>query len=213
MGYHPAPHDLGYHQNGQDAPPPYDDEQPQAYDGADDVESEGNYRGSDPEWNEGEGHQSDGAESEFVASGENAEDDDEMDFEDEEKPSKKVYDYDLSPKHNTKYSGLIKNHADYLNEKDRRRRDETANKTGAEWNIPTKPEEMRKHVESLFNAIKNLKGIYDQPTAGGHPAQAVARIRNGYYPDDYLELVCWEILVSLFIYFVAIAICFTDTLI
>jgi hypothetical protein len=196
MGYHPAPHDHAYQQHGQDSPPPYDDQQAQTYDGADDLESEGNYRGSDPEWNEGEGHQSDGGESDFVASGENAEDDDEMDG-DEEKPSKLVYNYEMVPKHDTKYSGLIKSHSDYLVEKDRRRVEETRDKTGDEWNMPKNPEEMRKHVESLFNAIKNLTGIYDQPTASKHPAQAVARIKNGYYPDDYLELVCWEILVSL----------------
>lgn len=195
MGYHPAPHDIGYHQNGQDAPPPYNDEQAQTFDGADDAESDGNYRGSDPEWNEGEGHLSDGGESEFVD--ENAGDDEMKNDEEEEKPSKQSYDYEMPAKHNTKYSGLIKDLEHYKTEKDRRRREETAGKEGKEWNMPDSDAEMRKHVESLFNAIKNLKGIYDQPTASNHPAQAVARIKNGYYPDDYLEMVCWDILVSL----------------
>jgi len=201
MGYHQAPHDLDLQQNGQDAPPPYDDQNPQPYDGADEGESDGNYNGSDLEWQapqSPQSPQSDGG-SEFIASGENAEDDDdddEMAGEDEEGPSKKVYDFDDLHKHTTKYVGLIKSHAHYLEEKDRRRRDETRGKEGEEWGIPKTEEEKRKHVEALFKAFKNLKGIYDQPTAGGHPAQAVARISNGYYPDDYLELVCWDILVS-----------------
>jgi len=43
MGYHQAPHELGFQQNGQDTPPPYDDEHPQPYGGG---ESDGNYNGS-----------------------------------------------------------------------------------------------------------------------------------------------------------------------
>lgn len=194
MGYNSTPHDLGYHHNGPESPPPYDDQQGQTYDGADDPESEGNYHGSDPEWNEREGIQSDGGESEFV---DNAEDDVEMEDGDDEKPNKLTYDYDIPAKYDTKFAGRIKSPEDYVREKDRRRRDDLKGKDGSEWNMPKDDPEMRAHVESLFKAIKNLKGIFDQPTASGHPAQAVARIRNGYYPDDYLERACWEILVSL----------------
>lgn len=62
--------------------------------------------------------------------------------------------------------------------------------------FPSTNRELRIHVKRLVDAIKNTNDILDKPCKNGKPAQAAQRLDRGYYPDEDVELLAWETLVS-----------------
>ncbi|CZR63404.1 uncharacterized protein PAC_13301 [Phialocephala subalpina] len=63
--------------------------------------------------------------------------------------------------------------------------------------FPSTNHELRIHVKRLVDAIKNTDNILDKPCKNGKPAQAAQRLDRGYYPDEDVELLAWEILFGL----------------
>lgn len=51
-------------------------------------------------------------------------------------------------------------------------------------------------VERLVEAINNMTHLLDERAANGNEPQAVARIQTGFYPEAYVEEVCWTLVVS-----------------
>lgn len=66
--------------------------------------------------------------------------------------------------------------------------------------FPAPGHEQWAHVKKLIEAIKNTRDILDKPCKNGKPAQAAQRLDRGYYPDQDIELLAWEILVSISFY-------------
>jgi hypothetical protein len=67
--------------------------------------------------------------------------------------------------------------------------------SGGEHDFPVSEEEQRKLVRELFESIKYTENVLDKPGKDGRPAQAVRRIRDGFYPNELIEMKCWELLV------------------
>lgn len=61
---------------------------------------------------------------------------------------------------------------------------------------PEDDRRMREWVQKLMNAMININDIKDGEKNNGNPSTAVARISNGYYDPEAVELACWELLAS-----------------
>jgi hypothetical protein len=97
------------------------------------------------------------------------------------------------------YQALIRNEAHYYMENNSRVRADLHEKKadGAVSGAPIDDEMKRYWVGRLFGAFKNTIGIKDKNCKNGKPAQSAQRLASDYYPDKEIEMVCWQIFVSL----------------
>ncbi|KAF8853712.1 hypothetical protein BDZ45DRAFT_66368 [Acephala macrosclerotiorum] len=92
---------------------------------------------------------------------------------------------------------------DFLAAKNKRIKDQRDRKErlkideGEPVDFPAPGREQWVHVKELIEAIKNTRDILDKPCKNGKPAQAAQRLDRGYYPDQDIELLAWEILYGL----------------
>jgi hypothetical protein len=95
------------------------------------------------------------------------------------------------------YQALIRNQAHYRELKNQPIGEEMSEAfvSGGEYDFPVSEEEQRKLVGELFESIKYTENVLDKPGKDGRPAQAVRRIRDGFYPNELIEMKCWELLV------------------
>lgn len=97
-------------------------------------------------------------------------------------------------------SGDIEQELDHIRSEMRRKSREKASKIMRDTDqldtFPTDSATQHSLVMKLFFAIKNTETTVDKKGKDGKEAQAVLRIRNGYYSDEDLLIRCYELLVS-----------------
>ncbi|KAL3418472.1 hypothetical protein PVAG01_10188 [Phlyctema vagabunda] len=93
------------------------------------------------------------------------------------------------------HTRVIRTTADYEAKKDSRHRAADDNEKALQ--CPQTDAEKCIYVDYLFNAIHDLSGVADKEMKGGKPAQAVQKLMDGYYPDEAIEELCWDIVTKL----------------
>ncbi|KAH8809047.1 hypothetical protein F5884DRAFT_753552 [Xylogone sp. PMI_703] len=61
---------------------------------------------------------------------------------------------------------------------------------------PTNPSQKRVYINRLFDAMKNTSNVIDKTGKNGAEAVSVRKMREGAWPDQAIEMACWEIFVS-----------------
>ena len=164
-------------------------------DGTYDEGSESHYPEPDPDYREDRQSEDEGSEYVVPAFGDN-EDDGSNDKFDVKVSTDLNYSYAVNADSYTSYRAIIKNEAHYDFKKDERRNNDTKNKKEGGKGFPKTNDEKLSWVGRLFEAIKNMDNVTDQPGKDDKLPQAVVRIREGFYEDEHIEKVCWSILVS-----------------
>lgn len=109
---------------------------------------------------------------------------------------------DDDPEQDNDLDGLtLRNCEDYLDQVGKRVREQRIVRTrwladyGDGIDFPTDASEQRAYVKRLMVAMKSTTNVLDKACKNGKPAQAAQRLARGYYPDEEIEMVCWQILV------------------
>ncbi|KAL3418471.1 hypothetical protein PVAG01_10187 [Phlyctema vagabunda] len=92
------------------------------------------------------------------------------------------------------YQGIFDSAHEYQAFKDRRKLD-TSHVRYDE--CPKTDSEKKYFVKILFEAIRNTTDVKDKLMANGKPGTAVQRMKDGYWPDMFVEEVCWDIIESI----------------
>jgi hypothetical protein len=176
-------------QYADDAHSQFEDHPSNPGDGVYDEGSENHYPDPDPDYQEDRQSEDDGSEYDG--------DDGGGDDVDVKAPGDLNFSYGVDANSYTSYRSIIRDEAHYNIKKDERRNNDTRNKKPGGLGFPMNENDKLDWVRKLFDAIKNMDGVYDQRGKGGKEPQAVVRIKNGFYDDEHIEKVCWSLLVSL----------------